>query len=137
MMDVRISTPVGVMYVEDCHSNNESGVIKIFDSNHKYLDEYSTRYFYSAFSSSDTAEQAIREWWKNFCLGLNCSSNINEIFDFLTTPTDIISKDEIEIAEYLCLAYEKYNDVKIVLDEADCVNKIGDYYIVVDRGLRW
>lgn len=129
-----IKTKFGTIYIEEwefdrhkpCQREEEDRV-KIFDSNERYLD------YFSADSIEENAEYdniTPQELLDKYASDFANIETIEEFLDELGIEYDLITKDRVEVVNYL-LDFNVDDDSDI--EENECVNKIGDYYIVVSE----
>ena len=130
----QINTKFGTIYIEewefDRHKpwqREEEDRVKIFDSNERYLD------YFSADSIEENAEYdniTPQELLDKYASDFANIETIEEFLDELGIEYDLITKDRVEVVNYL-LDFNVDDDSDI--EENEWVNKIGDYYIVVSE----
>lgn len=130
----QINTKFGTIYIEewefDRHKpwqREEEDRVKIFDSNEHYLDYFSADSIEeNAGYDNITPQELLDKYASDFA---NIET-IEEFLDELGIEYDLITKDRVEVVNYL-LDFNVDDDRDI--EENEWVNKIGDYYIVVSE----
>lgn len=130
----QINTKFGTLYIEEWEFDHhkpwqreEKDKVKIFDSNERYLD------YFSADSIEENAEYdniTPQELLDKYASDFANIETIEEFLDELGIEYDLITKDRVEVVNYL-LDFNVDDDRDI--EENEWVNKIGDYYIVVSE----
>lgn len=130
----QINTKFGTIYIEEWEFDHhkpwqreEKDKVKIFDSNERYLD------YFSADSIEENAEYdniTPQELLDKYASDFANIETIEEFLDELGIEYDLITKDRVEVVNYL-LDFNVDDDRDI--EENEWVNKIGDYYIVVSE----
>lgn len=130
----QINTKFGTIYIEEWEFDHhkpwqreEKDRVKIFDSNERYLD------YFSADSIEENAEYdniTPQELLDKYASDFANIETIEEFLDELGIEYDLITKDRVEVVNYL-LDFNVDDDSDI--EENEWVNKIGDYYIVVSE----
>lgn len=115
-----VKTKFGTFFIEDLNSvREESDRIKIFDSNKKYMD-----YISVAHLNEEEYQLRINDF-------IDCDT-IESLIEKISFDYEMVTSDWEEVADYLGINY--YPNKQLVLNELngnECVNKIGDYFIVL------
>ena len=130
----QINTKFGTIYIEEWEFDHhkpwqreEKDKVKIFDSNERYLDYFSADSIEeNAGYDNITPQELLDKYASDFA---NIET-IEEFLDELGIEYDLITKDRVEVVNYL-LDFNVDDDIDI--EENKWVNKIGDYYIVVSE----
>lgn len=126
-----IKTKFGSIYMEQLGEQEEKERIKIYDSLQRYL-TYIGAYLFEeiAKDSGTTAESILRDWCKNL---INYKT-IQELIDVLIgSDCELITTNWNEAVNVAFDNPDPKDYFKLTIFEADYINKIGDYYIVISE----
>ena len=116
-----------IIYIEkwepECREEEER--IKLYDSDGKYLDYFSTE---SIYETSLTKGISPEDYYLEICSDISNLSSVEELADYLYLAYEIITKDTLDIA--LILIDQNVDDDS-PLEENEWVNHIGDYWILI------
>lgn len=123
-----VKTPVGTIYIENFFFREEEDRVKLYDSDKKYLDYFTTEsIFETAKVKNCSSIILIEEYIKN----MEKCSTVDELLDYISLSWDEYSVEWENIADSLVERTEhQINSVGELL-ENEWVNKIGDYYILI------
>ena len=125
-----IKTPVGTIYIENFFFREEKDRIKLYDSDRRYLDYFTTEsIFETAKVKNCSSIILIEEYIKN----MKKCSTIDKLLAYISISWDEYSVDWEMIADKLVERKEhQINSVGELL-ENEWVNRIGDYYILMNE----
>ena len=126
-----IKTKFGSIYMEQLGEQEEKERIKIYDSLQRYLTYIGVYLFEEiAKDSGTTAESILRDWCKNL---INYKT-IQELIDVLIgSDCELITTNWNEAVNVAFDNPDPKDYFKLTIFEADYINKIGDYYIVISE----
>ena len=126
-----IKTKFGTVYIEELNSEREEkDRIKIFDSEQKYMDYFSLPVLESfAKAENHTLEEEYRLRIKNI---IECDT-IDDLLGCILWWWELITVDWFEVADYLKINDSDKQRVLEELQNNECVNKIGDYYVITEH----
>jgi len=126
-----IKTKFGSIYMEQLGEQEEKERIKIYDSLQRYLTYIGVYLFEEiAKDSGTTAESILRDWCKNL---INYKT-IQELIDVLIgSECELITTNWNEAVNVAFDNPDPKDYFKLTIFEADYINKIGDYYIVISE----
>lgn len=124
---IEIPTSFGTIYIEkwepECREEEER--IKLYDSDGKYLDYFSTE---SIYETGLTKGIGPEDYYLEICSDIGNLSSVEELADYLCLGYEIITKDTLDIA--LILIDQNVDDDS-PLEENEWVNHIGEYWILI------
>lgn len=121
-----LNTEFGKLYIEELSNLEEADIIKIYDSDKKYLDYWEFDILEElATDRQIKIEEVFEDWCNDVC---NC-----EFLDDLLTMELCIRFKSIQVGVDFLKLYLGWSDAKdgeFDIRQQDYVNRIGDYYIV-------
>lgn len=125
-----VKTKFGTFFIEDLNSvREESDIIKIFDSNKKYMDYISVAHLNA--DRDYTGRRLEEEYQLRINDFIDCDT-IESLIEKISFDYEMVTSDWEEVADYLGINY--YPNKQLVLNELngnEYVNRIGDYFIVL------
>ena len=121
----KIESKAGIMFVEKVGEQEESERIKVYDSNGRYLDYFSVE---SIAEAANTDNITLEEEYEKYISRLSKCETAEEVVNILGTNTEIIETDETKFVKKLA---DFVIDDDYDIDNNECVNVIGEYYILI------
>ena len=121
----KIESKAGLLYIEKIGEQEESERIKVYDSNGRYLDYFSVE---SIAETANADNITPEEEYEKYISQLSKCETAKEVVDILGINTEIIETDKTEFTKKLAdfVIDDDYN-----IDDNECINVIGEYYILI------
>lgn len=130
-----VATKFGKLYVTSNWRNGEletDSYVYFLDSNHNFLDKFSQDYISEWAKDEEKTEQEVIN---DFIEVIKTFDDIEALLSWFPIDYEIITQDYHEIEDWLfdeVMEESGHSDIEdINLDENECVNRIGNYYIGV------
>lgn len=130
----KIETAFGILYIEEENDREETGRIKIFDSEMRYFDYYNLEYLEEGKTITKFVEETAK--WIAECKSLDCL--LEELgINYYTKSEDWTDLLEEMFESARCVDGKWYDAIdgseitEQTVMENDYVNKVGDVYIFV------
>lgn len=134
---IKIETSYGVLFIEGAENREEEDRIKLYDSEMRYLDYFTT----DSIPEDETIEQFIDEVVE----GIKKQKSVWDLLDYLGLETYSISEDwrdmlnliygkDFEIDDDKCISIEDGAELtEDTVMQNEWVNKIGGFYVFLSE----